>query len=194
MKSQDNSGSSGKQWTRREVVRAGLAGLAGVGLVGVGVLAPLRRDGDEWVWQLDPQLCVQCEGCADRCVKSTSAVKCVHAFDMCGYCQLCFGFFPPEAKELTEAAENQLCPTGAIVRRFVEEPYYEYVIDEKLCIGCGRCVKGCNAFGNGSLHLQVKHDLCLNCNECSIARHCPASAFKRVPAAKPYLMKGGAGS
>ena len=38
-----------------------------------------------------------------------------------------------------EAAENQACPTGAITRRFVETPYYEYTIDEELCNGCGKC-------------------------------------------------------
>jgi electron transport complex protein RnfB len=125
-----------------------------------------------------------------HCVLNPSAVKCVHAFDMCGYCELCFGFFQPEATALNEGAENQLCPVGAIQRRFVEEPYYEYTIDESLCIACGRCVKGCNTFGNGSLFLQVRHDRCLNCNECSIARVCPADAYRRVPADRPYLFKG----
>jgi electron transport complex protein RnfB len=139
------------------------------------------------VWQLDPKKCIQCGGCAVNCVFQPSAVKCVHHFERCGYCRLCFGFFQPGAKILTSAAENQLCPTGAIRRKFVEEPYYEYTVDESLCIGCGRCVKGCGAFGNGSLMLQVRHDLCLNCNECSIARRCPASAFSRVPADQPYL-------
>ena len=42
-------------------------------------------------------------------------------------------------------------PDRAIRRTFVEEPYFEYTIDERLCIGCGKCVKGCNTFGNGSL-------------------------------------------
>jgi len=51
-------------------------------------------------------------------------------------------------------------PDGAIKRAYVEDPYFEYTIDERLCIGCGKCVKGCNAFGNGSLQLQVRHDRC----------------------------------
>jgi electron transport complex protein RnfB len=109
---------------------------------------------------------------------------------MCGYCTLCFGYFRPDAAELETGAENQLCPTGALVRRFVEDPYYEYTIDESLCVGCGKCVKGCNTFGNGSLHLQVRHDRCVDCNECSIARACPAQAFRRVPASRPYRFKG----
>ncbi|MEI6167325.1 MAG: ferredoxin [bacterium] len=141
------------------------------------------------VWQLDPAKCIQCGQCATHCVLPLSAVKCVHRFEMCGYCKLCFGFFLPGAASLTSAAENQVCPTAAIKRTFIEEPYFEYTIDEPQCIGCGRCVKGCGAFGNGSLVLQVRHDRCLNCNDCAIARDCPAGAFSRVPANQPYLFK-----
>jgi len=107
---------------------------------------------------------------------------------MCGYCKLCFGYFLPGTPVLNSGAENQMCPTGAIKRAFIENPYHEYSIDEALCIGCGRCVKGCGAFGNGSLVLQVRHDLCVNCNECSIARHCPSGAFRQVPADAPRLL------
>ncbi|MEI6563854.1 MAG: hypothetical protein WCO42_06055 [bacterium] len=146
------------------------------------------------VWQLDPAKCIQCGRCATNCVLQLSAVKCVHRFEMCGYCKLCFGFFLPGAASLTSAAENQVCPTAAIKRKFIEEPYFEYVIDEPQCIGCGRCVKGCGAFGNGSLVLQVRHDRCVNCNDCSIARNCPADAYRRVPADQPYLFKPKAGN
>ncbi len=107
-----------------------------------------------------------------------SAVKCVHSFAMCGYCDLCTGYFRPDAdRARIPAAENQLCPTGAIQRAFVEDPYFEYTIDERLCIGCGKCVKGCNAFGNGSLYLQVRHDRCQNCNECAIAVGLPLAGL-----------------
>jgi Fe-S-cluster-containing hydrogenase component 2 len=82
-----------------------------------------------------------------------------------------------------------MCPTGALQRKFIEDPYFQYTIDETLCNGCGKCVKGCNAFGNGSLFLQIHHDRCLNCNQCSIAAACPAQAFQRVPADHPYLLK-----
>ena len=93
------------------------------------------------------------------------------------------------AKEINTGAENELCPTGAIKRTFIEDPYYEYTIDESLCNGCGKCVKGCNAFGNGSLFLQVRHDRCVNCNECSIGVACPSGAYKRVSVDEPYLLK-----
>jgi Na+-translocating ferredoxin:NAD+ oxidoreductase subunit B len=175
--------------TRRDflthVVRGGVL-LALAGLTG-GFFARSRKRG--LVWQLDPRKCVQCGRCATACVLQPSAVKCVHAFKLCGYCQLCTGFFIPQPGALDTGAENQLCPVGAIKRKFVEDPYYEYTIDEPLCIGCGKCVKGCGTFGNGSLHLQVRHDRCQNCNECSIARACPAGAYSRVPADRPYLMK-----
>ena len=35
--------------------------------------------------------------------------------------------------------------------------------------------------------LQVFHDVCVGCNECAIARVCPADAFTRVPVESPYL-------
>ena len=142
------------------------------------------------VWQLDPAKCIQCGRCATSCVMSPSAVKCTHAYAMCGYCDLCGGYFKPGTKTLTTAAEHQLCPTNALKRKFIEEPFFEYTVDEELCIGCGKCVKGCSAFGNGSLQLQVRHDRCKNCNECSIARTCPSQAFTRVPANKPSLLRG----
>jgi len=145
--------------------------------------------GDAAVWQIDPFKCVQCGRCATYCVLDVSAVKCVHDFQMCGYCDLCTGFFKADPFNRDTGAENQLCPTGAITRRFVEEPYFEYEINEDRCLGCARCVKGCTAFGNGSLHLQVRQDRCLNCNECSIAEGCPADAFVRLPAKSPYFLK-----
>jgi electron transport complex protein RnfB len=117
-------------------------------------------------------------------------VKCVHAYDVCGYCDLCGGYHRPNVKVTDTAAENRLCPTDAITRTFVEDPFYEYTIVEERCVGCGKCVKGCRSFGNGSLFLQVRHDRCVNCNECSIARACPAGAYRRVPASRPYLLKG----
>lgn len=173
---------------RRDLLKNGLwyAGVLGIG----GALGLTVGNAEErTVWQIDPDKCINCDKCASECVIGPSAVKCVHAHAMCGYCKLCTGFFEPEPNALNTGAENQLCPTGAIKRTYVEDPYYEYVIDEKLCIGCALCAKGCNAFGNGSLFMQVRHDRCANCNQCAIATACPADAFVRVPATQPYLLK-----
>ena len=175
--------------TRRDFIRNGVRGACLLGLGGTIGLLATRGQADDTVWQLDPYKCIQCERCAGNCVLEDSAVKCVHKFAMCGYCKLCTGYFEPQPNALNTGAENQLCPTGAIQRGFVEHPYYEYIIDEELCVGCGKCVKGCAAFGNGSLFLQVRHERCLNCNHCSIAASCPSEAFKRVPADQPYILK-----
>jgi electron transport complex protein RnfB len=179
-----------KSKNRREFIQSGMRLSLALALGGVGGLALSRTGRDGYVWQIDPFACTQCNRCATDCVMTPSAVKCVHAYDLCGYCDLCGGYFKPDANQLTTAAENQLCPTAAIERRFIEEPYFEYVINEDLCIGCAKCVKGCTAFGNGSFHLQIIHDICLNCNECSIARVCPSDAIHRVKASEAYDIKG----
>jgi len=185
---------SEEKTSRRSLLAS--AGAWGVGaMVGAGTFVALARGAlrrRNWVWQIDPAKCTRCGNCATHCVLSPSAVKCIQSHVRCGYCERCFAFFAPEAEEFTSAAENQLCPTGAISRRPTHKlPYYRYNVDEALCIGCGLCVEGCERFGNGSLYLQVRHDRCLNCNECAIAAACPADAFVRVPADRPYLFKKG---
>ncbi|MEK7412240.1 MAG: ferredoxin [Planctomycetota bacterium] len=172
-------------FTRRDMLRGiGILAVAsGVGAAAHGVPGPRT------VWQIDPHKCTQCGRCAHTCVLTPSAVKCVHAYAVCGYCDLCTGFFEAEANGLNTGAENQLCPTNAIQRRFVEDPYFAYHIDESACIGCARCVKGCSSYGNGSMFLQIRHDRCVNCNQCSIASDCPAQAIHRVPADQPYILK-----
>ena len=189
--SEESGGRKGaKKTTRRDVLRKACRGALGVALGGLGVsLVAGRSARGETRWQIDPRKCTQCGKCAVNCVLETSAVKIVHNFHMCGYCDFCTGYFEPQIAELTTAAENQLCPTGALVRTKIEPDRFEYDTNQDLCIGCGKCVKGCTAFGNGSLFLQVRHDLCLNCNECAIAAACPAQAYVRVPADNPYLLK-----
>lgn len=179
-----------KNVTRRNLLAEGIRSLGLLCLGGFAGRLIGRSQTQRYCWQIDPHKCVMCGYCATRCVLEESAVKCVQSYPMCGYCKLCTGFFDPSPKALNTGAENQLCPAGAIVRTFIEDPYYEYKIDENLCIGCGKCAKWCKAFGNGSLYLQIRHDRCLNCNECSIALACPAGAFQRVANDDPYLLKG----
>jgi Na+-translocating ferredoxin:NAD+ oxidoreductase subunit B len=179
-----NQGSSRRQFMR-EGTRA--AAMAGVGAL-VGGMA-LKSSASNTLWQIDPYKCTWCGKCATECVLQPSAVKCVQLHPMCGYCKLCTGYFEPEPNALNTGAENQVCPTGAIKRTALEDPYYEYKIDEPLCIGCAKCVKGCTLFGNGSFFLQIRHDRCVNCNECSIAVVCPPQAIQRVPVNQPYKFK-----
>lgn len=180
-----------KQLNRREFLRSVARSTLCLSLAGVLGYSLLKATPQKWVWQIDPFKCTSCGRCATSCVLNPSAVKCVHAYALCGYCDLCGGYLKPGYTERSTAAENLLCPVAALERKYIEAPYYEYNINEELCIGCAKCVKGCTSFGNGSLHLQIKQDLCDNCNECAIARVCPSNAISRIPADSPYLIKEG---
>lgn len=173
---------------RRDFLKALARALGVLGLgVGAGAVAA-KGERSDLVWQIDPEKCIACGNCATACVLTPSASRCVHDIEICGFCDFCFGYFAEVRPGDTETAENLRCPTDAIIRNFVEEPYYEYMIDEPKCIGCAVCVEGCRQYGNGSLVMQVRHDRCVNCNECAIAAQCPADAFVRVPADDPYLL------
>lgn len=177
---------------RRKFLRIVGSTVAGGSIIAVSaaLLPRIKEDEADYFWQIDPQKCTQCGRCETNCVLPVSAVKCLHANRVCGYCDLCGGYYRTNVKDLNTAAENMICPTGAIRRKFVEDPYFEYEIIEELCIGCGKCVKGCGSFGNGSLYLQVKRDLCKDCNECKIARECPSNAITRVTFEQAYKLKG----
>ena len=177
---------------RRKFLQAFGSVVAGGTIVAVsaGLAYKAKTSDASMFWQIDPYKCTHCGRCETHCVLAVSAVKCVHAKKVCGYCDLCGGYYRTNVKVLNTAAENLMCPAGAIQRKFVEEPYFEYNIVENLCNGCGKCVKGCSSFGNGSLHLQIKRELCANCNECEIAKACPADAISRVPYNLAYRLKG----
>lgn len=169
---------------RRDFIRAAAtAAAAGAGW------AAIRGNNSAFAWQLDPTKCRQCGRCSTECVLNPSAVKCFHSYQICGYCDLCSGFLQQGAKSRDTGAANELCPVGALKREFIEPPFYQYTADETLCVGCGKCVKGCAAFGNGSLYLQCKQDLCAGCNDCAIARNCPANAWRKVSISSAYLLK-----
>lgn len=178
------------KYNRRRFIKSGATFTVGIALAGIGISSLTKLQTSKYVWQIDPFKCNQCGRCATECVINPSAVKCVHAFNLCGYCDLCGGYLKPTAKERNTAAENQLCPTAALERKFIEDPYFEYTIHEEKCIGCAKCVKGCSSFGNGSLHLQIMHHLCVDCNQCSIARVCPSDAISRIPIDQAYEVKG----
>jgi Na+-translocating ferredoxin:NAD+ oxidoreductase subunit B len=171
-----------KKFDRRDFMRT----TAAVGFAGA-TWAATGEKAEGTVWQLDPGKCTQCGRCATHCVLAPSAVKCLNQFNICGYCDLCFGYLQPGSRDRDTGAENQLCPTAAIKRTYIEDPYYEYLIDEDRCIGCAKCVNACLVFGNASFYLQIRQDVCINCNECSIAKACPSDCFSEVPASKPYI-------
>jgi electron transport complex protein RnfB len=178
-----------KYQSRRDFVLSAGKLLVAVPVLSLPVILARKTYVRGYVWQIDPYKCTYCQLCRTKCVLTPSAAKCTNAFPKCGYCDLCPGYLRQGVKTISTAAENQLCPTGAIKRKFIEEPYFEYTIDETLCDGCSKCVKGCADFGNGSLYLQIMHNICVNCNSCAIARNCPSDAVIRVPADEPYIRK-----
>ena len=123
--------------TRREFLPETIRGVGLMALSGMLGAVALRRSPGGTVWQIDPEKCVACKTCATACVLTPSAVKVMHEYRVCGYCKRCFGYFVDQPTDETTAAENQRCPTDAIRRSFVEDPYYQYSIDEPKCIGCG---------------------------------------------------------
>ena len=87
---------------RREFIQSGFKTSAGIALGGIAGLTLIRSKAESTVWQIDPYICVQCEKCAENCVMSQSAVKCVHAYAMCGYCDLCSGYLRPDSITLSQ--------------------------------------------------------------------------------------------
>jgi Na+-translocating ferredoxin:NAD+ oxidoreductase subunit B len=177
--------SSRREFFDRSLRIVGVAGLGGAAIM----LA--RRAASNTVFQVDPSLCVACDLCRTSCVLNQSAVKAVNDFPKCGYCQLCPAYYDvtsqPDDKGLPT---GMVCPRDALKRRIVgevdeEDPnnnYYEYIIDEALCDGCGKCVKACKPpAGNGALRLEVRYDKCVECDACAIQKACPQSAIVRIP-------------
>jgi Na+-translocating ferredoxin:NAD+ oxidoreductase subunit B len=175
--------------SRRQFIdrSARIAGFVGIGTA-AGVLA--KRASGDYVYQVDPSKCTACDRCRTACVLSHSAVKAVNNFEKCGYCMLCPAYFDvtsyPDEKGIPT---GRVCPQDALKRRVVgkedlEDPnnnYYEYVIDEERCDGCGKCVKACKPpAGNGSLRLEIRYSRCVECNECAIKVVCPDKAIARV--------------
>jgi Na+-translocating ferredoxin:NAD+ oxidoreductase subunit B len=178
--------------TRREVLR----GTAVLGLAGAAGHLVNKAHG-QILWQVDPARCLNsrlgetaveaCNLCTTECVVGLSAVRAVNEYSRCGRCNICPAYF-----DITSAVDEKglpsqkLCPRDAITRKPIgktdpEDPannFYEYVIDEKKCDGCGRCVMKCKEpLGLGSVVLRVRYDLCVNCNRCSISTACPKNAL-----------------
>ena len=113
--------SADKEITRRDFLRQAARAAVAAG-VGGGLWALVRRAGaTKLVWQIDPDVCTTCGNCATYCVLDISAVKAVQCYDMCAMCDLCPGYFDLGYLERSTAAENQLCPTGAVIREFIAD-------------------------------------------------------------------------
>lgn len=153
------------------------------------------------VWQVDASRCVNsrlgevdaevCRLCTTECVVAQSAVRAVNNFAECGRCYICPAYFNiKSAVDAKGLPSEKLCPRDAIRREPIgwvdpADPannFYEYIIDEEKCDGCGLCVKACKEpLGLGSIVLSVRHSLCVDCNRCAISTACPKDALVQRP-------------
>jgi electron transport complex protein RnfB len=186
--------------TRRELLGHAARGATVVGLGGLGFYLARKASG-ETVWQIDWEKCVDsrlgavgvevCKRCSTECVLALSAVRAVNDYAKCGRCYICPAYFDIKSAVNAEGLPSQkLCPRDAIIRKPIgwidpDDPannFYEYTIDEGRCNGCGKCVMGCKEpAGLGSIRLEVRYELCLDCNRCAIAIACPDEAYVREP-------------
>lgn len=168
---------------------------------GGGAAFLVQKAHGQIVWQVDATRCINsrlgetgvaaCSLCTTECVVALSAVRAVNEFSKCGRCNICPAYF-----NITSAVDGRglpsekLCPRDAITRKPIgkvdpEDPannFYEYVIDEQKCDGCGKCVLQCKEpLGLGSIVLRVRYDKCVNCNRCAISKACPKDALVQQP-------------
>jgi len=198
----EESEKNGKELPRRAfLVNAGRAAAA-CALTGVAARILLRgskdaefdKPGTRYAWRIDPEKCVYCGGCETACVRKPSAVKAVNDQKKCSFCVVCYGHVADQhvdSKHIDSAPK--VCPHDAVVRKRLAgglDGYYKYTIDHAKCVGCGKCAAECNDRGTESMFLIIRPDLCLNCNECEIAKQCPAEAIERVPICPEDDFKG----
>ncbi len=197
--------------TRRDAIQKVVRGTVLIGLGSTAGFLINKADG-QVVWQVDTSRCVNsrlgeagaevCSLCTTECVVSQSAVRAVNNFKECGRCYICPAYFNiKSAVDEHGLPSEKLCPRDAIRRTPIglvdpEDPannFYEYVIEEEKCDGCGLCVKGCREpLGLGSIVLKVRYNICVDCNRCAISTACPKDALvrQRVPEAlEPTLAR-----
>jgi electron transport complex protein RnfB len=179
--------------SRRQVLGR-VAAVAGIG--GAAGYLVHKAEG-QLVWQIDSTKCLNsrlgevnvkvCDLCLKECVVTQSAVRAVNEYSKCGRCYICPAYFSvTSAVDRDGLPSEKLCPRDAIARKPIGEVdpsdpannFYEYVIDEGKCDGCGKCVMACKEpAGLGSIVLRVRHNLCVSCNMCAISTACPKDAL-----------------
>ncbi|MBN2686521.1 MAG: 4Fe-4S binding protein [Pontiellaceae bacterium] len=170
-----------------------LIGVSALGTLGARLFSAPAEDAvfttqkRRYAWQINPEKCTACGRCATHCVRKPSAAKAVNNLKACNNCVACYGHIadPDLESEMIDSGKR-ICPVDAVQRFNLTgeiDGYFEYKQDHAKCIGCARCVKQCVKHNQelASMFMIIRPDLCLGCNECSIAKACPSQAIERVP-------------
>lgn len=193
------------QHSRRDVLAKAAQGAAALALGGSAFHLVRKAEG-QIAWSVNTSKCINsrlgmtgveaCTLCTTECVVALSAVKAVNEYSKCGRCNICPAYFNvTSAVNEKGLPSEKLCPRDAILRKPIGEidpddpanNFYEYVIDEKKCDGCGKCVMACKEpLGLGSIVLRVRHDLCVDCNHCAISKACPKDAIEQISLEKVF--------
>jgi electron transport complex protein RnfB len=186
--------------SRRNVLTTALRGTV-LATLGGGAIFLAGKAHGQVVWQVDASKCINsrlgdlgveaCNLCTTECVVELSAVRAVNEYSKCGRCNVCPAYFNiTSAVGANGLPSEKLCPRDAIARKPIgkadpEDPannFYEYIIDEDKCDGCGKCVMKCKEpLGLGSIVLRIRYTRCVDCNRCAISAKCPQDALLRVP-------------
>ncbi len=148
--------------------------------------AEFIAQGRRFAWQIDPDKCSSCGLCETSCVRKPSAVKAINDPKKCSNCVVCYGHITNSKidSEKIDSEGERVCPVDAVERENFSggvNGLFLYSNNQKLCVACGSCTKRCNEHGSKSMFLMIRPDLCLGCNECTIATACPEGAIERIP-------------
>lgn len=168
-------------------------GAAAIGAIGVRVLrggnddAEFTQPSHGYGWQIDPAKCTFCGRCETACTRHPSAVRAVNDQKKCSNCVVCYGHIRNRTLPSDRIASDgeRVCPHDAVVRTPLSgglDGAFVYTITAERCHGCARCALECNRHGTKSMFLIIRPDLCLQCNDCSIAHVCTPKAVERIPA------------
>jgi len=191
------------RYTRRDLLHQAARGTV-LAVLGGGAGFLVKKAHGQVVWQVDAARCLNsrlgevgvaaCNLCTTECVVALSAVRAVNEHSRCGRCNICPAYFNiTSAVDERGLPSEKLCPRDAITRKPIgkadpEDPannFYEYLIDEEKCDGCGKCVIQCKEpLGLGSIVLRIRYNRCVDCNRCAISTACPKDALVRVPVEK----------
>lgn len=185
--------------SRRDLLNTAIRGTV-LATMGGGAAFLVQKSHGQVVWQVDANRCINsrlgdhaveaCNLCTTECVVALSAVKAVNEHSKCGRCAICPAYFNiTSAVDEKGLPSEKLCPRDAIARKPIgkvdpEDPannFYEYIIDEEKCDGCGKCVLQCKEpLGLGSIVLRIRYSRCVDCNRCAISDKCPKDALVQV--------------